>query len=107
MTIMRAGVWCVSKVCFCVTVMSVGTCFRRPAGLMELRGKMNARAKGLILGWLKEKGLAPDAKSELGRAAAGHRRQRRTLLSPMWLLSHSAEAFDQHHHQFVMSAGEG
>jgi hypothetical protein len=64
---------------------------------------MNTRAKDLILGWLKEKGLAPDAKSELGKAAAGHRRQRRTLLSPLWLL---AEAFDQQQEQAVMSAGE-
>lgn len=65
---------------------------------------MNTRVKDLILGWLKEKGLAPDAKSELGKAAAGrHRRQRRTLLSPLWLL---AEAFEQQQETAVLSAAD-
>lgn len=65
---------------------------------------MNTRVKDLILGWLKEKGLAPDAKSELGKAAAGgHRRQRRTLLSPLWLL---AEAFEQQQETAVLSASD-
>lgn len=72
------------------------------AGLKELRGKMNSRAKDLILGWLKEKGLAPDAQSELGKQAAGHRRQqRRTLLSPLFLL---AQAFEQQQQQLVQAA---
>lgn len=74
------------------------------AGLKELRGKMNTRAKDLILGWLKEKGLAPDAKSELGKSASGrHRRQRRALLSPLWLL---VQAFEQQQEQTGVSAGE-
>lgn len=88
---------------FNVARMTPEEMWRTRLGLKELRGKMNTRAKDLILGWLKEKGLAPDAKSELGKAAAGHRRQRRTLLSPLWLL---AEAFGQQREQAVMSAGQ-
>jgi hypothetical protein len=57
---------------------------------------MNTRARDMILGWLKEKGLAPDAKSELGKQAAGHRRHQRALLSPLVLL---AEAFRQQQQQ--------
>lgn len=65
------------------------------AGLKELRGKMNSRARDLILGWLKEKGLEPDVKSEVGKATPGHRRQRRTLLSPLWLLAHAFQQQSQ------------
>ncbi len=66
---------------------------------------MNTRAKDLILGWLKEKGLEPDAQSELGKqAAGGHRRQqRRTLLSPLMLL---AQAFQQQQEEAVAIAAE-
>lgn len=59
------------------------------AGLKELRSKMNIRARDLILGWLKEKGLAPDAQSDLGKQGLGHKKQRRSLLSPLWLLAHA------------------
>lgn len=52
---------------------------------------MNSRATDLILGWLKEKGLAPDAKSELGKNA-GHRR---TLLSPLMLIVQSLQQQQQ------------
>lgn len=53
------------------------------------------RVRDLILGWLKDQGLAPDAKSEHGRSGAGGRRRHsRSLLSPLWLLAH---AFEQQH----------
>jgi hypothetical protein len=72
--------------------------------LKELRDKMNTRVKDLILGWLKEKGLEPDAQSELGKQAAGHRLQRRrTLLSPLMLL---AQAFEQQQGEAVVAASE-
>lgn len=72
--------------CVCMLLLCVA------AGLKELRGKMNARVRDLILGWLKEKGLAPDAKSELGKGS-GHKR--RTLLSPLLLLAQSLHQQEQ------------
>jgi hypothetical protein len=47
----------------------------------------------LLLGWLKEKGLAPDTKVEgqgarrhLSSSSSGRSIGRRQLLSPLWLL---------------------
>lgn len=54
---------------------------------------MNMRVRDLILGWLKDKGLAPDAKSEYGKAGLGHHhryrlaRRSRALLSPLFVLA--------------------
>jgi hypothetical protein len=74
------------------------------AGLKELRSKMNTRARDLILGWLKEKGLAPDAQSDLGKQGLGHKKHRRSLLSPLWLLAHAFH--QQQQEQGLLSAGD-
>uniref|UniRef100_A0A383VTG1 Glycosyl transferase family 1 domain-containing protein n=1 Tax=Tetradesmus obliquus TaxID=3088 RepID=A0A383VTG1_TETOB len=76
---------------FAIARMAPEEMWRTRMGLDELRNKMNSRATGLLLGWLKEKGLEPDTKVE-GQGA--HRRLssssssggRRQLLSPLWLL---------------------
>eukprot|EP00775_Hariotina_reticulata_P007866 gene7866-8062_t len=44
--------------------MPVEEMWRTRSGLAELRQAMNVRATGLILGWLKDKGLVPDDLSE-------------------------------------------
>lgn len=64
---MRAKIKDIQFLHILVLLCAFCICRHTPAGLKELRSKMNARAQGLILGWLKEKGLAPDVKSELGR----------------------------------------
>ena len=40
--------------------------WRTRKGTEDLRNKMNARAKDLLIKWLKEKGLSPDADSVAG-----------------------------------------
>ncbi|KAF8068202.1 Ugt3a1 [Scenedesmus sp. PABB004] len=92
-------------VMFSVARMAPEEMWRTRLSLDELRRKMNTRVAGLLVGWLKDKGLAPDvplpgadAAGTAGgggvaaAAGAGRRRDaRRALLSPLWLLERAAE----------------
>lgn len=81
-------------VMFSVARMNPEEMWRTRMGLDELRNKMNARVTNLLIGWLKEKGLAPD--TQVGEKK--HRKQRmhrRALLSPLFLLGQAAEQLAQ------------
>lgn len=94
-------------VMFTIARMLPEEMWRTRMGLDELRNKMNVRATGLITGWLKEKGLAPDNKSAAGAIAAGRKKQlkrfRRSLLSPLLVLG-MAERWGQLEQQVAVKA---
>lgn len=52
-------------VMFRVAAMPAGELWRTRTAVQQLRYRMNARGVNLILGWLLDKGLVPDADSNV------------------------------------------